>query len=120
MLALIAPEVSFPGEPKHWEGIKLLNEKQLVVLDKRVVKSRKNTVVFDAKAKFLQDHIPFSVGQLVKLHNKAYTMGSAWWFGPFKFKQVLDNNVYILVDQAGNKYSRPVTSGLEAVMSKIS
>jgi hypothetical protein len=48
------------------------------------------------------------VGQSLKLQNKSHTKGAACWFVPFKIKKVLDNNVYILVDQNGNDFSCPV------------
>jgi len=36
--------------------------------------------VFDKNTNCMQDLLPFSVGQFVKLWNEAYTKGSAHWF----------------------------------------
>lgn len=33
---------------------------------------------------------------------------AARWFGPFEVKKVLENNVYILVDQDGEDFPQPV------------
>ncbi|KAI7946875.1 hypothetical protein MJO29_011402 [Puccinia striiformis f. sp. tritici] len=71
------------------------------------VKASKNKNAFDSKLKSDSLQI-YDVGDSVKLRNESHTKGQPRWFGPFAIKSVLNNNVYILVDPAGNDYIRPI------------
>jgi hypothetical protein len=65
-----------------------------------------NKVAFDKRLP--PDPLVFSEGDVVKLRNEAHVKGAPCWFGPFEVKKALPNNVYILVDQDGADYLRPV------------
>ncbi|KAH9451599.1 hypothetical protein Pst134EA_025546 [Puccinia striiformis f. sp. tritici] len=70
-------------------------------------KASENKNAFDAKLKAHSLQV-YNVGDSVKLRNESHTKGQPRWFGPFEIKSVLENNVYILINPAGDNYIRPV------------
>jgi hypothetical protein len=101
--AIVASNALAPGEPELRARIAALNATRLTALENTAGKA-----AFDALARFERGLEPLQVGQSVKLRNESHTKGAARWFGPFEIKKALDNNVYILIDQGGAEYSRPV------------
>jgi transposase InsO family protein len=106
--AIVASNALAPGEPELRARIAALNATRLTALKNTAGKADKNKAAFDASARFERGLEPLQVGQSVKLRNESHTKGAARWFGPFEIKKALDNNVYILIDQGGAEYSRPV------------
>jgi transposase InsO family protein len=105
---MVADNAALPGQLELQERIKKLNEKRLEGLSQAAQRSDWNKAAFDSSAKFARNLERFAVGESVKLRNKSHTKGTPRWYGPFEIKKALDNNVYILVDQNGEDYSRPV------------
>ncbi|KAH9441366.1 hypothetical protein Pst134EB_030034 [Puccinia striiformis f. sp. tritici] len=96
----------FPGEDKLRARIKDINDKRLLSAKNVSARADDNKRSFDKK--LVIEHDTFCVGDSVKLCNESHTKGNPQWFGPFEMKKILDKNVYILIDQDGEDYSRPV------------
>jgi hypothetical protein len=98
---MVADDAALPGQLELQERIKQLNSKRLQGLGQAAQRSDWNKAAFDSSTKFAQDLECFAVGESVKLRNESHTKGAPRWYGPFEIKKVLDNNIYILVDQNG-------------------
>ncbi|KNE87499.1 hypothetical protein PSTG_19116 [Puccinia striiformis f. sp. tritici PST-78] len=85
-----------------------MNKLRIAATGNSAICAEVNRAAFDNKTVFSRDLDALVVGQSVKLRNEEHTKGAPRWFGPFEIKKVLGNNVYILVDQDGVDYSRPV------------
>jgi transposase InsO family protein len=103
--AMIADKPAAPGEHELRARISELNETRAKALGRTADRANQNKSRFDEATRFTRGLEPFVVGQSVKLRNESHTKGAARWFGPFEVKKVLDNNVYILVDQNGEDYA---------------
>ncbi|KAI7944413.1 hypothetical protein MJO28_010108 [Puccinia striiformis f. sp. tritici] len=106
-IKIVAKQAAPASEEELQNRIKQLNETRMKALERLNTKALKNKNAFDSKLKSDSLQV-YSVGDSVKLHNESHTKGQPRWFGPFEIKALLDNNVYILVDPAGNNYIRPV------------
>jgi hypothetical protein len=106
--AMIAAKPAAPGEHKLRAWIAELNVTRAKALGRTADQANQNKSRFNQTTNFTCGLERFVVGQSVKLRNESHTKGAARFFGPFEVKKVLDNNVYILVDQNGKDYSCPV------------
>ncbi|POW14066.1 hypothetical protein PSHT_07517 [Puccinia striiformis] len=105
---MIAADPVCPGEAELASRIAELNKLRLAATGNLAVRAEANRKAFDNKTTFSRDLNSLVVGQSVKLRNEEHTKGAPRWFGPFEISKVLDKNAYILVDQDGVEYSRPV------------
>ncbi|KAI7934843.1 hypothetical protein MJO29_016106 [Puccinia striiformis f. sp. tritici] len=101
-----AVDLTLPGEDELRARIKDINDKRLLSARNVSARADDNKRSFDEK--LVIEHDTFAVGDSVKLRNESHTKGNPRWFGPFEIKKILDKNVYILIDQDGEDYSRPV------------
>jgi hypothetical protein len=105
---LIAAEPVIPGAAELAARLQKLNLTCVSAAQSSADRASRNKERFDGTTKFARDLESLVVGQAVKLRNEQHTKGAPRWYGPFEISQVLDNNVYKLVDHEGAEYPRPV------------
>jgi hypothetical protein len=104
---MLASDLVCPGEDELRKRIRRLNDKQSSAVTNVAKRSLVNKTAFDKR---IGPEISlFCEGDVIKLHNEAHVKGAPRWYGTFEVKKVLPNNVYILLDQDGVDYLRPVS-----------
>ncbi|KAI7965304.1 hypothetical protein MJO29_003402 [Puccinia striiformis f. sp. tritici] len=96
---MIAADPVCPSEAELASCITELNKLHTAATGHSAVHAEANQAAFDNKTVFSHGLNALVVGQSVKLCNEKHTKGAPRWFGPFEIKKVLENNIYILVDQ---------------------